>query len=161
MAGNAEGALKTAAKLRGLTVEEYKARAATEKWCRTCGEWHAHAEFGADPSRGDGLSTVCTASRRVRERRPRTVQRSLVPARRVVARDGDRRQARRTVNAHVEAGRWSAPNESPCVDCGHEWAPGERRHEFDHHLGYAPEHHESVEVVCTSCHHERELRRTS
>jgi hypothetical protein len=49
----------------------------------------------------------------------------------------------------------------PCTDCGHEWQPGERRHEYDHHLGYAPEHHEHVQVVCTVCHHERERARAA
>jgi hypothetical protein len=35
------------------------------------------------------------------------------------------------------------------------WAPGERRHEYDHHLGYAAEHHGDVEAVCTVCHRAR------
>ena len=36
---------------------------------------------------------------------------------------------------------------------------GDRRHEYDHHLGYASEHHEHVEPVCSACHHEREVVR--
>jgi hypothetical protein len=63
------------------------------------------------------------------------------------------------VNYLVEARLIPHPNELPCVDCGHEWAPGQRRHEYDHHLGYAPEHHEHVEAVCTLCHHRREDER--
>lgn len=31
--------------------------------------------------------------------------------------------------------------------------------EYDHHLGYAAEHHEDVEAVCTTCHHAREVER--
>ena len=42
------------------------------------------------------------------------------------------------------------------MDCGHEYGSGERRHEYDHHLGYAAEHHEDVEAVCSKCHHARE-----
>ena len=52
-----------------------------------------------------------------------------------------------------------SPNEMPCVDCGHIWGEGERRHEYDHYRGYAAEHHETVEAVCSKCHHERERRR--
>lgn len=68
------------------------------------------------------------------------------------ARDGDRVQARQRINVEVRTGRRPHPNTLPCVDCGHVWKPGERRHEYDHHLGYAPEHHLDVEPVCTTCH---------
>ncbi len=47
----------------------------------------------------------------------------------------------------------------PCADCGHVWAEGERRHEYDHHNGYAAEHQLDVEAVCTVCHHAREKAR--
>lgn len=162
MAGTAAGAMKRAATLRGMTIQEYKLRAITEKWCTACREWHPRAQFNPDASRWDGLSAACGAARRARyQPRPRTVQRTLVPLRRVAARDGDVKQARRTVNAHVEAGRWPAPASLPCVDCGHVWSDGERRHEYDHHLGYAAKHHESVEPVCTTCHHIREQERAA
>jgi hypothetical protein len=71
------------------------------------------------------------------------------------ARDGDRLQARQRVNVEVRRGWRPHPNDLPCVDCGHEWAPGQRRHEYDHHLGYAAEHHLDVEPVCTVCHRRR------
>lgn len=67
-------------------------------------------------------------------------------------RDGDRKQARRRINVEVRSGRREHPNDLPCVDCGHIWSPGERRHEYDHHKGYAAEHHYDVEPVCTVCH---------
>lgn len=71
-------------------------------------------------------------------------------------RDGDRKQARQRVNVEVQHGRRPHPNKLPCVDCGHIWQEGERRHEYDHHLGYAPEHHLDVQAVCAKCHHARD-----
>jgi hypothetical protein len=70
-------------------------------------------------------------------------------------RDDDKVQARQRVNVEVKAGRRPHPNALPCTDCGHVWKPGERRHEYDHHLGYAAEHHLHVQAVCTTCHARR------
>lgn len=67
-------------------------------------------------------------------------------------RAGDREQARQRVNVLVRTGRMTHPNDIPCADCGHAHVAGERRHEYDHFKGYAPEHHLSVESVCTTCH---------
>jgi hypothetical protein len=75
------------------------------------------------------------------------------------ARDGDKVQARQRVNVEVRSGRRASPNAFPCVDCGHVWPDGERRHEYDHHLGYAAEHHGDVEPVCTKCHAQRDSER--
>lgn len=72
------------------------------------------------------------------------------------ARDGDKKQARQRINVEVRTGRRAHPNTLPCADCGHVWADGERRHEYDHHLGYAAQHHGDVESVCTSCHAKRD-----
>lgn len=74
-------------------------------------------------------------------------------------RDGDKVQARQRVNVEVRSGRRGHPNTFACVDCGHVWQPGERRHEYDHHLGYAAEHHCDVEPVCTKCQRQRSIRR--
>lgn len=74
-------------------------------------------------------------------------------------RDGDKEQARQRVNMDVRFGRRPHPNALPCVDCGHVWAEGERRHEYDHHRGYAAEHHLDVEAVCTTCHAARDSAR--
>lgn len=71
-------------------------------------------------------------------------------------RDGDRQQARQRVNVEVRTGRLAHPNTLACVDCGHLWAEGERRHEYDHHLGYSAEHQYDVEPVCSRCHHARD-----
>ena len=73
------------------------------------------------------------------------------------ARDNDRQQARQRINVEVRSGRRLHPNVLPCTDCGHIWKQGERRHEYDHHLGYAPENHLSVQSVCTSCHKKRTI----
>lgn len=71
-------------------------------------------------------------------------------------RDGDRKQARQRINVEVRTGRRPHPNTLPCADCGHEWSEGERRHEYDHFMGYAAEHHYAVESVCTTCHAARD-----
>lgn len=70
------------------------------------------------------------------------------------ARDGDKVQARYHVNLEVRSGRLANPNDLPCHDCGHLGA--DRRHEYDHHLGYAAEHHLDVQAVCTTCHAKRD-----
>lgn len=83
-----------------------------------------------------------------------------VPAqRRVPARDGDVRQAHDRVRTLVKRGLLPHPSTLPCTDCAQVWAPGLSRHEYDHHLGYAAEHHEAVEPVCSLCHHAREKSR--
>lgn len=71
-------------------------------------------------------------------------------------RDGDKTQARQRINVEVRTGKRLHPNSISCVDCGHIWQLGERRHEYDHHLGYAAKHHYDVESVCTTCHASRD-----
>jgi hypothetical protein len=161
--GSAEGVRKAAAKRVGLTIEEYDARiAAGEKWCTGCKEWHPRGMFKVDKSRSDGLAAACTKNRKQRYRETYQPRPRPEPGRRfVAARDDDRLQARGRVNYLVNAGLMADPNDVPCVDCGHVWALGERRHEYDHHRGYAAEHHEAVEAVCTTCHHARETQRAS
>ena len=70
--------------------------------------------------------------------------------------DGDKRQARHRVNMEIRAGAIPDPCSLPCVDCGHVYSEGERRHEYDHHMGYGAEHHLTVEAVCTTCHARRD-----
>lgn len=71
-------------------------------------------------------------------------------------RDGDKKQARQRINVEVRTGRRVHPNNLPCTSCGHVWKHGEKRHEYDHHLGYAAEHHFDVQVRCTKCHHAKD-----
>ncbi len=72
------------------------------------------------------------------------------------ARDGDKQQARQRINVEVRTGYRAHPNDLACVDCSHVHVQGERRHEYDHYLGYAAEHHGSVQSVCTTCHAARD-----
>ena len=150
MAQTTDGAAKVAAQKAGLTVAEYlRRKAAGLKKCTKCQEWTPLSDFTKDRTRYDGLNARCRHCHNSIKppRVPRQKGRSFVPAR-----DGDRKQARRRINYFVEAGLMPHPRTLPCVDCGHEWAAGERRHEYDHHMGYAAEHHETVEAVCTNCH---------
>lgn len=143
--GSRSGVLTTAARRVGLDPVEYARRVeAGEKWCTACKAWHPRAAFVVDRSRGDGLRARCLAADRGR------------PARR---RAPDREAAGRAVKYAVKTGRLPHPNTLKCSDCGHSWALGERRHEYDHHLGYAPEHQLDVQAVCTLCHADREKLR--
>lgn len=74
-------------------------------------------------------------------------------------RDGDKLQARQRINVEVRTGRRAHPNTLACTDCSHVWGLGERRHEYDHHLGYAAAHHGDVQAVCTTCHATRDSAR--
>ena len=73
-----------------------------------------------------------------------------------MSRDPNKLRARQVVNAQVRSGSRPHPNSLPCVDCGHVWKKGERRHEYDHFKGYAAKHHLDVEPVCTTCHAARD-----
>ena len=154
--GSAIGVMKIAASRVGVTIEEYQARVnAGEKYCHACRGWHPRFEFPIDRSRGDGLSAVCRSAR-AKDHKDQYIPKPRQHGRRLVAaREGDKRQARRRINFLVEIGALSRPNDLPCVDCGHFWRDGEMRHEYDHYLGYAPEHHEDVRCVCASCHRRR------
>ena len=57
------------------------------------------------------------------------------------------------VHYAVKYGRLPDPNGVPCADCGH--LSDERRHEYDHHEGYAADKHLAVQAVCASCHARR------
>lgn len=159
--GSAAGVLKGAANRIGVTVAEYNQRvAAGLKWCTGCKEWHSRSAFSQDKSRTDGLASRCKTIANQKSRAAYVPQGRPSAGRRFVQpRDGDRKQARRRVNYLVEAGLLPRPNNLPCADCGHTWIPGQSRHEYDHHRGYASEHHEDVEAVCTTCHHARETDR--
>lgn len=157
MAGNAAGALKARAARAGVSVElllEHERR--NEFWCFRCRAFHFRSEFGDDRTRSDGRDRSCRESRNAVARRK--YQPSVNPVFGPAPnppRDGDRKQARQRVNVLVRTGKIPHPNSLPCVDCGHVWCEEERRHEYDHHLGYGAEHHLDVEAVCTTCHRSR------
>lgn len=159
MAGTATGSRRRAAAAIGLTEDEYnRRREAGEKWCFRCTAWHLAAAFGKDASRDDGLSASCLASRRVVVRKDmRGIARRVGWLKRF--RDGDKLQARARVNYLIAKGRIPEPNSVPCKDCGHAWSEGSRRHEYDHHMGYASAHQLDVEAVCSTCHRRRTAER--
>lgn len=161
MAQTPQGAILIAAKKAGISPEDYRSKInAGEKWCTLCRKFHRRSEFGVENSRYDALAPSCRLSRSKSQREkyiPSTGP-LLRGKRFVFARLGDKKQARRRINYFVEAGIISPPNDLPCTDCGHEF-DGERRHEYDHYLGYGPNHHEVVEPVCSKCHHKRERDR--
>lgn len=162
--GSAEGALKAAATRAGVGVNEYIDRLNKGLlYCWRCQDWHRAEAFGKDSSRWSGRASSCRESRGAAARKAYQPRPRPAAGRRYAeARDGDQRQARGRVNHLVNVGILPDPNDVPCADCGHIHGPGERRHEYDHHLGYAAEHHEDVEAVCTTCHHAREdLRRAA
>lgn len=157
MAQTTESGLMAACKKIGISKEEYlKNRVLGLKWCYGCRLWHNKDFFSKDVSRFDGLTATCIDYRKKSQRdkykpkpRPEKGRRFVLP------RDGDKKQARRRVSYKFGAGLIPHPNELPCVDCGHVYINGGRRHEYDHYKGYSSEHHESVECVCSKCHHER------
>lgn len=154
------GAEKVAAKRSGVTVEEYRARvAAGLKRCCGCKVWRSIEQFCNDSSRSDGIACscrVCSSERGKRKYTPRPRQ-SKLGARFVPVRSGDKLQARARVNHLVTNGLLTPPGVLPCFDCGH--TGPDRRHEYDHYLGYDAEHHESVQAVCSRCHRQRSIAR--
>lgn len=159
--GSLIGVMKVAAAKAGVSLEEYQHQVASgNKWCGACRSWHPRDAFSADRSRSDGLAAYCSDSQNIKSKNAYVPKPRPTPGRNFVApRDGDKKQARRRINFMVETSLIPSPNSLPCTDCGHIWSPSERRHEYDHHQGYAGDHHEHVEAVCSTCHHEREKRR--
>ena len=159
--GSRDGALRVAAGKAGVCLSEYITRTLfNEKWCWICRAWQPRAAFGIDRTRWDGHASKCREAHNTASRDryvPRPLRICAPGKRRVAARDGDKLQARRRVNYLVEAGLIPNPNSVLCTDCGESNAGS--RHEYDHYKGYAAEHHETVEAVCSKCHAKREMKR--
>lgn len=161
--GSAVGAIKVAAKKTGLSIEEYQAKLASgQLWCTKCKTFHGADDFGLDSTRSSGRAAQCLKSRSTGRPtgvplgpriNPATGRPGPAP---IPARDGDKKQARATINHLIKRGAIPNPNSKPCVDCGH--SGDDRRHEYDHYKGYAAEHHLDVQVVCTVCHAARERK---
>ena len=163
MAQTAEGAMKVLANKAGIPLAVFLDNISKGlKWCYRCKTFHAVAEFGRDSSRYDGLTSLCTKSRNERQRNnyvpvpPEKIKHGPDP---YAPRDNDKKQARQRINVLVRTGKLPHPKTLPCNDCGHIWVKGGRRHEYDHYLGYASQHHYHVQVVCSSCHAKREKKR--
>ena len=157
MAQTSLGAAKINAARIGIPLTAYLAHQAKGlKWCVGCKRWQQIAAFGVDATRGDGRAPYCRTSLSARR------QELYIPKPRLrfgpvakPGRAGDKVQARQRINAEVKNGRRPHPNSLPCADCGHVWSRGGRRHEYDHYLGYAPEHQLDVEPACSKCHKNR------
>jgi len=160
--GSRRGGTKAAAKRIGMSQRDYDSkRAAGFKWCYRGKHWILTGEFGSDVTRADGLATICCECRAYQHKAryvPRPSQPRPQGRRYVAARDGDKIQARGRVNHLVRVKVIPDPDDLPCVDCG-DGAGGATRHSYDHHLGYAADHHESIEPVCYKCHDARSRRR--
>ncbi len=160
--GSALGVKKLAAARIGVSLADYQTMVdAGDKWCTGCKAWHSRSAFNADKSRSDGLAAACPSARKTSYQRayqPRE-RRSKLGAFFAETRDGDRLQARARVNHRVKTGMIPAPSTLPCSDCGHVWTDGDKRHEYDHYLGYSAEHQLSVQAVCVRCHRARDKAR--
>lgn len=153
------GAIKIAAQRVGISEKNYRERIAIgQKWCFGCRDWHPLERFTVDKTRGDGLKAKCRDFVRRKQAAAYQPTPRPRPGRRFIdARSNDKKQARRRVNHLIDVGLLPRPSTVPCTDCQHHG--GGHRHEYDHFLGYAPEHHEHVQVVCTPCHAARTRKR--
>ena len=61
----------------------------------------------------------------------------------------ERQKARQAVAEAVKSGKLPRPSELRCTDCDR------YAQEYDHYLGYAPEHRLDVQPVCIKCHKKR------
>lgn len=160
MAQTKDGAVKVAAKRIGIPVAEYKANIHNELlWCTGCQAWHKEDGFNYDKSRWSGRSQSCRDYLKVEYRKrykpvtPENRKRMGPPP--GSERPGDKKQARHRVNVLVRTSKIPRPNDLSCSDCGHIHKKGERRHEYDHHEGYAIGKHTVVIALCSKCHHRR------
>jgi hypothetical protein len=64
--------------------------------------------------------------------------------------EDERRAARQAANVAVRRGKLARPDSLVCADCG------ATAREYDHYLGYAPEHRLDVQAVCSKCHKARD-----
>lgn len=143
--GSKVGVLKVAAKRIGMSVEEYQSlQDRGMKYCYACKDWHPIADFGVDLSRGDRLTAICKAAKSRTPRKGRVQPREQI-------------RAHRLIQNRVHRGTLPPPGDLPCSDCGH--GGSDRRHEYDHYLGYGPGRNDKVQVVCSLCHAQRHKER--
>jgi hypothetical protein len=153
-----KGAILRAASNAGVSIEEYQERFLLGlKRCSKCKSWKPVDQFGADRTRYDGKEVDCFECRheysRLKVRKVRTTNGPPPDP----PRHNDKRQARKRINQLILSHRLQSPSELPCLDCGHIGA--DRRHQYDHYLGYAAMHHLDVQPVCEPCHIKREIKR--
>jgi len=152
MAQTKQGAIITAAKKAGISVEDYIERTSNGiKKCTICRQWKDIKEFTRDRTRYDGLSKRCKCCSRALWR-IRSVKSNV----RIERREEDKEQARKRINADIEIGLRANPNELHCALCGHKG--DDMRHEYHHPMGYAKEHHYDIIPLCSKCHHKEHRR---
>ena len=164
MAQTKKGATLIAVKKIGISLREYNRLVSIGlKRCSYCKIWLDRKLFNSDVTRHDRLSPVCKNCRKKQYRMKYVPKKrvSRLGCRYVIVRDGDKLQARARINHLIDVGLLPKPNDLPCIDCGHLWKIGERRHEYDHYNGFEGKYHETVEVVCSRCHHKREVKKNN
>lgn len=158
MSQTREGALKLRANIIGISVEQLIAFIeAGQKRCTRCRQWKSSSLFGSDKSRPDGLSSTCLSCRKEYYDKTYTpkINRKPYGPKPNPPRDGDKVQARSRINTLVRTGKIPKPNDLPCHDCGHVYGDDQKRHEYDHYLGYEGMNHYAVQSVCSACHRRR------
>ena len=163
MAQTKEGAVKIAAKKIGIPVGKYKTNIRNGLlWCTGCRLWHKKREFNRDKSRWSKHAQSC---RNYLNEKSRNRYTPVLPENRKKygptpgpERSGDKAQARHRVNVLVRTGKIPHPNNLVCSECGHVHKANEKRHEYDHHKGYATGKHTIVIPLCSTCHHRRHPR---
>lgn len=163
------GGAKSAATRIGISLEEYQHNLKSGlKWCSGCRNFKNRDFFSSSRGKGDGKHYLCKDCSRIKGRdryRLKPKEQRLIPKEQQKPkgspikppRDGDKRQARRSVNREVAKGNLPHVSKVPCADCGH--LGSDRLHEYDHFRGYAGAYHLEVECVCISCHVKREKQR--
>lgn len=145
--GSKAGVMKVAAKRIGLSIEEYQENIDNGlKYCYACQSWNKKSKHGVDYSRGDGLTATCKPCRKKQaQKRPKRKQ------------PKEQTRAHRLIQMRVLRGTMPKPDSLPCNDCGH--IGDDRRHEYDHYLGYDGKNKERVQAVCSICHARRHKER--
>lgn len=123
---------------------------ATTKRCTGCRVDLPLDQFSRSVRTKSGFQFSCKDCKRVQvrdwRRRLRAEGRLIWPTgSEVRRRNPEKAAAWIAVAKAVASGRLPRVSTWPCVDCGQ---PAKR---YDHHQGYAPEHHLDVEPVCFRC----------
>lgn len=162
LTGAKKAAVRKTAGKAGISVEQYLQKVSSGlKWCPNC-KSSLSLELFQNHKRRDGEKySYCkncanSKSRECYQRRLSSPNKML-ERKIVLPRDGDKKQARYRVNKEVEKGKIPHAQTVACIDCGH--VGTDRRHHYDHYLGYAGINHLVVECVCITCHQERERQR--
>ena len=162
LTGAKKAAIRKTASKAGISVEQYLANEKFGmKWCTDCESFVDQDYFYDTSSRGRARKhSYCKSCSRIRSKRANDLRLSTseeFSKRETFPRDGDKKQARYRVNREVHKGNLPHAQTVACIDCGH--VGSDKKHHYDHYLGYAGINHLAVECVCVSCHQKRERQR--